>query len=172
MALATAENVSGRKSWLFDSYEGLPEQTEEDGIQETVTKNPEDRGAAIVAKGYCLGTFEEVEYLLFTKMGFSRDNVFMVKGWFQDTLLPHKDRVGDIAVLRIDGDWYESTKCCLENLYDNVTPGGYIIIDDYKSVIGCQKATDEFIQSRNLNVNLVFDKRGGCYFVKPEDTAA
>lgn len=167
MALATAGNFNSRKSWLFDSFEGLPEQTAEDGIPETIVNKPKNRSAAIVAKGYCLGTFEEVEDLLFNKLKFRRDNVFMVKGWFQDTLAPNRDKVGKIAILRVDGDWYESTKCCLENLYDNIVPGGYIIIDDYTSVAGCNRATGEFLSSRNLDVKLVLDKRGGGYFIKP-----
>jgi len=171
MALINRENHSGRKSWLFDSFEGLPEQTAEDEYEAPVNKIPEDRSSPVVAKGYCLGTFEEVEDLLFNKMAFRRDDMFLVKGWFQDTLAPNKAKVGDIAILRIDGDWYESTKCCLENLFDNVVPGGYIIIDDYTSVVGCKKATDEFISNRKLNVKLVLDKRGGCYFVKPPASA-
>lgn len=167
MALIAREHNSSRKSWLFDSFQGLPEQTGEDEYQ-PITDLPRDKSAGVVAPGYCLGTFEEVEDLLFTRLGLDRDNIFMVKGWFEDTLPEYRDRVGHIAILRIDADWYESTKCCLENLYDNVVTGGYIIIDDYRSVIGCGKAVDEFITSRALNVKLVFDNRGGCHFTKPD----
>ena len=167
MAMIARDNKSRRKVWLFDSFEGLPAQTSEDEYQEPVIHKPRDRSDKLVAQGYCLGTFEEVEELLFDKLGLSRDNIFMVKGWFQDTLPKHRDDIGEIAVLRIDADWYESTKCCLENLYDNVIAGGYIIIDDYGCFTGCQKATDEFLKKRNLNVKLTFDNRGGCYFVKP-----
>jgi O-methyltransferase len=166
MALVAADDKANRKSWLFDSFEGLPEQTAEDGNPELVGKTPENRSAPVIAKGYCLGTIEEVENVFFNKLGFSRENVKLVKGWFQDTLIPNRQKVGDTAVLRLDGDWYESTRCCLESLYDNVVPGGYIIIDDY-ALAGCQKATDEFIRNRKLNVKLVHDKRGGCYFIKP-----
>jgi O-methyltransferase len=167
MALITKEDNNNRKSWLFDSFEGLPEQTVEDEYEAPVLPMPEDKSAKVVAPGYCLGTFEEVEDLLFSKLGLNKDNIFMVKGWFEDTLPVNSNKVGDIAVLRIDGDWYSSTKCCLDNLYDNVITGGYVIIDDYESVIGCKKAVDEFIANHKLNVKLVFDKRGGCYFVKP-----
>jgi O-methyltransferase len=160
MAMIARENNSGRQVWLFDSFEGLPEQTGEDEYQEPAIPKPKDRSADLVAPGYCLGTYDEVAELLFAKLGLSRDNVFMVKGWFQDTLPNYRDEIGTIAVLRIDADWYESTKCCLENLYNNVTAGGYIIIDDYAS-------TDEFLKKKNINVELIFDKRGGCYFIKP-----
>jgi hypothetical protein len=167
MALVTGANKTGRRSWLFDSFEGLPDGTADDEITEPVVENPDDRSAAIVAKGYCLGTYEEVEDLLFNRLGFSRDDMFMVKGWFQDTLALNREKIGRIAVLRIDGDWYESTRCCLENLYDNVSSGGYIIIDDYTSVPGCRKAADEFLRYRGLAPELVLDKRGGGYFIKP-----
>ena len=69
-------------------------------------------------------------------------------------------------VLRIDGDWYESTKCCLENLYDALAPDGYVYIDDYNSCIGCKKAADEFMQKRGIQAKLISDRRGGAYFLK------
>jgi len=167
MAIVANENLSDRKVWLFDSFEGLPEPTGEDTYEEPLIRKPKDRTASLVSPGYCLGIYEEVEKSLFSKLGLSRNNVFMVKGWFQDTLPKHKDEIRGISLLRIDADWYESTKCCLDSLYNNVIAGGHIIIDDYRSVVGCRKATDEFLKNKRLNVKLSFDDRGGCYFVKP-----
>jgi O-methyltransferase len=167
MALVANENKSNRKVWLFDSFEGLPEHTIEDEYKEPIIDKPKDKHDSLVSPGYCLGTYDEVEKLLFSKLSLNKNNVFMVKGWFQDTLPNYKDKIGAIAILRIDADWYESTKCCLENLYDNVITGGYIIIDDYGTHIGCKKATDELLRNKDLNVKLIFDYRGGCYFVKP-----
>ena len=167
MALVAADRNSNRKLWLFDSFEGLSEPTAEDEYRESLRYQPGNRSSDLVAPGYCLGTFEEVESLLFSRLGLSRDNIVMVKGWFQDTLPEYRDKTGPIAILRIDGDWYESTKCCLENLYDNVIPGGSIIIDDYESYVGARKATDEFIKNRDIKTKLSFDGRGGCYFRKP-----
>ena len=167
MALVAADNNSDRKLWLFDSFEGLSEPTAEDDYRKSLRYKPGDRSSDLVAPGYCLGTYEEVESLLFSKLGLSRDNIFMVKGWFQDTLPEYREKTDAIAILRIDGDWYESTKCCLEYLYDNVIPGGSIIIDDYESYVGAKKATDEFIKNRDIKTVLSFDGRGGGYFVKP-----
>jgi len=166
MAIIAGENHSGRKTWLFDSFEGLPEQTSEDEYQEPIIHKPKNKSASLVAPGYCLGTYNEVENLLFSKLNLRRNNIHMVAGWFQDTLPKNKYAVGDISFLRLDGDWYESTKCCLENLYDNVVSQGYIFIDDY-SLAGCQQAVDEFLDKKKANVELIFDNRGGCYFVKP-----
>ena len=153
-----------RTAWLFDSFEGLPEPTTEDGV----LREPQgkDKSSWDLAKGYCLGTQEEVEDLLFNKFGFDRDKVHLVKGWFQDTLPRYREKVGDIAVLRIDGDWYESTKCCLENLYEQVVDGGYVILDDY-ALVGCRKAVDEFFAGKEYP-EVVLDGRGGGWFKKGE----
>jgi len=167
MAIVAFKHGHNRKVWLFDSFEGLPEQTSEDEGPNPLMYQPKNRPANYLAPGYCLGTYEEVEELLFSKLDLDRNNIYMVKGWFQDTLPEYREKVGAIAVLRLDGDWYESTKCCLENLYDNVITGGYIIIDDYFTVPGCKKATDEFLKNRNINVNIICNNMGWSYFVKP-----
>jgi hypothetical protein len=153
-----------RKLWLFDSYEGLPEPTNKDFNPEF----GEDTGDHVrpLPKGSCLGQLDEVKYLMFTKNGFPKDRIEFVKGWFENTLPVTRKQIEQIAVLRIDADWYESTKCCLENLYDKVVSGGYVIVDDYQSCYGCSRAVDEFIQNRRLAPDMKFDGRGGCYFEK------
>jgi O-methyltransferase len=165
MALVAHKNKSNRKMWLFDSFEGLPVATEHDDYYDELFK-PDNKSAAILAPGYCKGSYEEVQNLLFAKLRLNRKNIFLVKGWFQDTLPKVKDNVGPISFLRLDGDWYESTKCCLENLFDNVVKGGYIYIDDYETVGGCKKALQEFLNSRGISVRFIYDNRGGVYFKK------
>jgi O-methyltransferase len=76
-------------------------------------------------------------------------SVFHV-GWFQDTVPAAAREIPKIAILRIDGDWYDSTKVCLEHLYDLVSPNGYVIIDDYNTFSGCHDAVDEFRASRHI----------------------
>ena len=156
-----------RKVWLFDSFEGLPRPSEEDGAQANkLIDGPLD--GELVSTEKLVAPLEQVEAFFFDEMQFERALVEIRKGWFQDTLAINRGNIGPIAILRIDGDWYESTRCCLESLYKNVVPGGYVIIDDYWSVVGCKKAVDEFIDRRGLKVTLHFDARGGCYFTKPE----
>ena len=164
MALAAAKSRQNPMLWLFDSFEGLPEPTLDDYAGSNGKTGPHVRP---LQKGSCLGTYKEVEQLLFVKLRLSRDNIRMVKGWFQDTLPVSRDKIDSIAVLRLDGDWYESTRCCLDNLYDLVSENGYIIVDDYGSCYGAQKAVDEFMNTRGLKPTMVFDGRGGCYFAKP-----
>jgi O-methyltransferase len=154
-----------RTLWLFDSFEGLPEPTKDDFD----TNQGKGTGNHIrpLPQGSCLGTLEEVQNLLFYNFSFSQEKIEFVKGWFNKTVPERKQDIGDIAILRIDGDWYESTKTCLEELYDKVVQGGAVIIDDYQSCYGCEKAVTEFVQKRGLNIDIKLDGRGGCYFLKP-----
>jgi O-methyltransferase len=163
MALTNRElGKSSRQKWFFDSYEGLPEPTVEDYIGDKV-------GPVIrpIHKGECLGTIEQVQNLMFEKLSLSREEVHLVKGWFQDTVPLQRKNVGPIAILRLDGDWYESTKIPLENFYAQITPGGYVIIDDYATCFGSRKATDEFVAALKMNIVLQPDGRGGAWFEKP-----
>jgi len=162
MALAADRARSGRKVWLFDSFEGLPEPTEKDGTdKDGVSAREHFRMNKDIAP------IEGVEKLLFLKLKLDKENVLIKKGWFKDTLPEAKKATGPIAILRLDADWYESTKCCLENLYDNVIPGGYVILDDYNFHQGCQRATDEFLSDRKLRMNLVKIDDEAVYFQKP-----
>jgi O-methyltransferase len=163
--LALASDATGsrrRHFWYFDSFEGLPEPTEEDykGTSAGQYVQP-------LVKGSCLGTVEQVSELLFDKLGIAKERVTLVKGWFQDTVFPNRDRIGSIAILRLDGDWYESTKIPLEGFYDKISPGGAVIIDDYATCYGSEKAVEEFLAGRNITVDLRPDGRGGAWFIKP-----
>jgi predicted O-methyltransferase YrrM len=96
------------------------------------------------------------------------NNVILVKGFFQDTLQIQEniDNIGEIAVLRLDGDWYDSTKICLEKLYDKVIDGGVIIIDDYGHFIGAKRATDEFREKYNIRSPLIKTDYTEYYWIK------
>lgn len=163
MMAMTSKNFSSEKriKWLFDSYEGLPEPTDEDYIG-----NKTGEFIRPLPKGACLGTIDQVSELMFDKLKFSKVEVFLIKGWFQETLPVMKSKIGKIAVLRLDGDWYESTKVPLENLFDQVVVGGFVIIDDYATCYGSKKALDEFLDTRGLEVFLNEDGRGGVWFEK------
>jgi hypothetical protein len=125
---------------------------------------------ALSPVGTNMASVDEVRTLLFKKLRLKEDNITIVKGWFQNTLPVYRDRMGAIAILRIDGDWYESTKVCLESLYDNVVNEGYIIIDDYGFYPGCKKAVDEFLERRRLKVQLIKTDYSRVYFKKVEET--
>jgi O-methyltransferase len=167
MGLVEHEFDHPRMLWLFDSYEGLPDPTGEDFVDGATGTHIRP-----LPRGSCLGTFEQVSGLLFDSFGLRPERIRLVKGWFQDTLPATRDQIGSIAVLRIDGDWYSSVKCCLDSLFDSVAPGGYVIIDDYAACFGAQKAVDEFLAARGLQVDLTPDGRGGSFFVRPAISTA
>jgi hypothetical protein len=153
MAWVARQAGSGRSTWLFDSFEGLPEPTEEDGA----------RAWEYVAG--CAAPQEAAEELLFARLKIDPRSVHVVKGWFQDTLPACKSEIGPIAILRVDGDFYESTRCCLEHLYEQTVQGGYVIIDDYGYWAGCRKATDEFLESIDVELRVIDEE--GRFFIKP-----
>lgn len=161
---AFKNNRDGRKVWLFDSFEGLPEPTDKDFLNGTKTAGDFIRP---LNKGSCLGEYEKVKKIFFSKFKINKEKVRIIKGWFQETLPQYKDKIDYISLLRIDADWYESTKICLESFYGKVTDGGFIVIDDYETCFGAKRALDEFLEKRKLSVKLIYDGRGGCCFKKP-----
>ena len=77
----------------------------------------------------------------------SASNFQIVKGWFSETLPEYP--LSSIALLRLDGDLYESTMDCFQQLYHKVVKGGIIIIDDYLSWTGCSRAVHDYLSSIN-----------------------
>jgi hypothetical protein len=153
--MASVASRSDRLTWLFDSFEGLPEPSALDGV------------GAQRFTGRCVGPQAEAERLLFDLLHLDRARIVIRKGWFQDTLPLVRAEIGPIAVLRLDGDWYDSTRVCFENLYDAVAPGGFVILDDYGFWEGCRRATDEFLAARDLRVELHRVDYSGAWFRKP-----
>ncbi len=113
------------------------------------------------------GTLEGNRELLETTLGYDKDRIHYHPGWFQDTLPQAAPKIGPIAILRLDGDWYASTKVCLQHLYDQVVSSGIVIIDDYGTYDGCRKAVDEFIEARNLKILLNHVDPDCRYWIKP-----
>ena len=167
MALAHMRKgqIPTRHLHLFDSFEGLPEpEAEHDGDLIDAYANGRT-GGQLQSIGKCVGTLPEVEEL-FTTIRYPESLLHMHKGWFQTTVPQIAPTMGPIAVLRLDGDWYASTKVCLEHLFDNVVPGGFIILDDYGRWIGSKKATDEFAQQRGFKPFMIRVDAACYYFIK------
>jgi len=166
MASVSKKAQSSRKIWLFDSFEGLPEPTTKDGqVAKDYAQNR--AGGKLKTINKCVGPLDDAKEIFFNVLKIDPNNVVIKKGWFQDTLPVAKKEIGPIAILRLDGDWYESTKICLDNLYDNVTSGGYVVVDDYGHWEGCKKAIDEFIAGRKIKTDLIKIDYAGIYFKKP-----
>jgi O-methyltransferase len=92
------------------------------------------------------------------------DRVRFIKGWFSDTLPTAP--IGKIAILRLDGDYYSSTMDALNALYDKVTNGGYIIIDDYSAFKSCKTAITEFCNKRQIHPTIQEIDKLGVFWKK------
>jgi O-methyltransferase len=165
---AFADGAPARRLWLFDSYEGLPEPGENDFLPDSLATGDHVRP---LPKGSCLGTLEEVQRLILDEFQLPGDRIEFVRGWFENTVPTRGSEISQLALLRIDGDWYDSVKVCLDGLHDKVVEDGIVIIDDYDSCIGAKRAVDEFLAAHNLSVDLHSDGRGGRWWRKPQSTS-
>ncbi len=152
-----------REYFLFDSFEGLPPAREVDGASaiawQSDTQSPNYHNNCTAAEEEAAAAMK-----LSGATSFS-----LVKGWFNETL-PRFAPPSEIAVLRLDGDWYDSTRVCLENLYPHVAPGGIVIVDDYYNWDGCGRAVNEFlagIASPTSVPRLRQFRDRAAYFIKP-----
>lgn len=179
MALCNMRFSSKRRNLhLYDSFTEIcepdPSVDGERAIQDInrlMGKKNQTEGRLIPLKGIYdnyggPGTLEDNRDLLEKKIGYPNNKIFYHKGWFQETLpLSHK-KINKIAILRLDGDWYSSTKVCLEYLFKKVVKGGVIIIDDYGTYDGCKKAFDEFMEENNFIYFLSSVDRDCRYMIK------
>jgi hypothetical protein len=100
----------------------------------------------------------------FERYGLLDEQVVFLKGWFRDTL--PSAPIERLAVMRLDGDLYESTMDALTCLYPMLSAGGFVILDDYHSVPGCSDATHEFRDSMDVKAPLTLIKGGGAFWRK------
>jgi O-methyltransferase len=165
-ALALMKYIASDKNKVFgfDSFDGMPDVTEED--LGSYNKSCPLTGFGKVNDNLS-GGIQNV-YNTFSKLNLDMNNVILTKGFFQDTLeiKENVDNIGEIGILRLDGDWYESTKICLEKLYNKVIDGGVIIIDDYGHFIGAKRATDEFREKHNIKSQLIQTDYTEYYWIK------
>lgn len=131
-AILEAYGDPNRIVWAADSFQGLPEPDPD--------LYPWDRGVDFSRFSDLAVTLEEVK-ANFARYGLLDDRVRFLVGWFRDTL--PEAPIERLSVLRVDGDLYESTIVSLRSLYEKVSVGGYVIIDDY-GMLGCRAAVDDF----------------------------
>jgi O-methyltransferase len=163
MALAHIANVNppSRPLHLFDSFEGVPEPAAIDGA--LAHRDFSRVGASVKALSAPISVSRE---LLTQQCGYSESLLHYHVGWFEQTLPADASSVGAIALLRFDGDLYGSAKICLEQLYEQVSPGGIVVIDDYFKYDGCRKAVDEFMRRLPPTLLNPVDSNT-AYWVKP-----
>jgi len=137
-AMLKAYAATDRRVFVADSFEGLPKPDEE--------KYPLDKGDIHHTEIF-LAVSEESVKESFKEYGLLDDNVVSLKGWFKDTM-PDAP-IEKLAVLRIDGDMYESTLDAITSLYPKLSEGGFCIIDDYVH-LPCKAAVDGYRKQHHI----------------------
>lgn len=149
---------TSRNYFLVDSFEGLPAPKELDG-QAAV-----DYQKNVTSPGYYNNCTAEEAFAKEAMARASCTSYHLIRGWFENTV-PSLTFGEPIALLRLDGDWYESTMTCLTHLYDKVAKGGVIIIDDYFAWDGCSRAVHDFLSQRSALERLRMHGNV-CYMIK------
>lgn len=156
-----SRGITDRTIWLYDTFEGMSTPTEKDmdytgQKAETLLKNSSKDNAESV---WCYSSLDEVEKNILST-GYPSQNIKLVKGKVEETI-PEFIPESNIALLRLDTDWYESTKHEMIHLYPKLKQSGVLIIDDYGHWVGAKKAIDEYISEYNIPILLnVIDYTG------------
>lgn len=154
-AILKAYNEKTRKVWVADSFSGLPAPD--------VKNYPIDAALDISKVEFLAVPLEQVQSN-FAKYGLLDDQVVFLKGYFSETLPTAP--IEKIALLRLDGDLYESTMDALKSLYHKVSVGGYVIVDDYGAIYMCAQAVNDFRQANGITDPLIQIDWTGVYWQK------
>lgn len=131
-----------RDVWVADSFEGLP--------RSRPSKYPADDGSDEHFVFDFLSVSEEEVRAAFERYGVLDERVRFLRGWFSDSLPPLRGS-RRWALLRLDGDMYESTIVSLESLYPDLSPGGFVVIDDYGAIPQCRQAVEDFRRANGIS---------------------
>jgi O-methyltransferase len=164
------EGAGDRRLWLYDTFAGMTEPA------------PDSDGSAAVDEwrqhrrrdgesDWCRASLEDVRANM-ELTGYPAEHVRYVKGSIEETLRDPMNIPDRIAVLRLDTDWYESTRIELEKLYPRLAAGGVLIIDDYGYWQGARKAVDEFFAAGVAPILLNRIDETGRIGVKPSGAGA
>lgn len=140
--------------WAYDTYEGMSEPTAADiSFRGAEARKILDHEPKVLVGDrhniWCYSALEEVRENILTHTT-NIDHIKFVKGKVEETLQGEENLPKQIALLRLDTDWYESTKAELEILYPRLVSGGILIIDDYGHWRGSRKAVDEYFAGKNV----------------------
>lgn len=156
--------TSNRSFWLFDTFEGMTEPTIKDGVVaqkvfDLETQNGKDSNWLKISK-------EVVQKNIIDTTG-DDDHCNYVSGPIEETLISQKASLpSQIAILRIDTDWHDSTLAALENLFHLVVPGGVVILDDYGFWEGSRLATESFFKKQSFKPFLIPVDKTTVFFQK------
>ena len=157
--------VTDRDLYLFDTFTEMPDPTDEDvdiwgrkmePLMDQAKANPDLQNTPVDA----------VRQVILSS-GYPAERVHMVQGMVEDTV--PAGAPDTIALLRLDTDWYESTKHEMEHLWPRVPAGGVLIVDDYGQFVGCKKAVDEYLAASGEHVLLQRIDFTGRLVIRPGD---
>jgi O-methyltransferase len=156
---------TSRDLYLFDTFEGMPPPSEQDvrrdgaPAAQLLASTPRREGSRV----WAYASREDVQTGM-AEIGYPAERVHLRQGKVEDTVPAQAP--DQISILRLDTDWYSSTKHELDHLYDRLVPGGVLLIDDYGYWQGSRTATDEFIRERKAKL-LLLRMSSGRIAVKP-----
>jgi O-methyltransferase len=142
--------------WLADSFEGVPASDPENYSA--------DKGLRLDLDADVLAITESAVRNNFRRYGLLDDRVRFLPGWFKNTL-PDAP-ITRIALLRLDGDLYESTIQALDALYPRLSPAGFCIVDDYQAIDACRQAVTDYRQRNSISAEVIAIDGCGVYWRK------
>jgi len=159
-AILKARGVTDRLVWVADSFAGLPAPDTD--------RYPRDEGITLHKFPQLAVSLERVQEN-FRRYGLLDQQVQFLKGWFRDTLPAAP--IERLAILRLDGDLYESTIQALSALYHKVSTGGFVIVDDYGNVAACRQAVQDYRAEHRITDPIQPIDWGGVYWRRSTDQA-
>ena len=155
-AIARTLNYLGKSDrilWMYDTFEGMspPTDSDVDFLGQSADKLLDEQDIAKSASIWCRSPLDEVKQTM-RDTGYRQPNIRFVVGKVEDTLSQSAPQ--NTAILRLDTDWYESTRYELEVLFPSLSDGGVLIVDDYGHWQGCRKAVDEYFAENDIRMML------------------
>ena len=146
-------NNKEKQLYLFDTFEGMTKPEKIDVSQSNLIASEEFNNTKVDSDSstWCRASLEDVKSNLFS-IGYDKEKIHFIKGKVENTL--PSDEIKTISILRLDTDWYKSTKHELIHLFPKISKGGVLIIDDYGFWQGAKKAVDEYISENNIQILL------------------
>lgn len=152
MTLLSLAPQSDRKFWLYDTFQGIPAPGEHDaGLHGEDAAAEWERNQCGEINEWCYAPLDEVRANMLNT-GVPTERLELVQGLVEDTIparIPEQ-----IALLRLDTDWYESTYHEMVHLFPRLSPGGVLILDDYGHWEGVRRAVDRYLGEQDVNLLL------------------
>jgi hypothetical protein len=169
-----AHGVTDRSVWVADSFEGMP-KPDQPGMERSFSSEEQaelwdtiirQHPLAVVTMAMRLrnGTSYEDVRANFERYGLLDDQVRFLRGWFRETLPTAP--ISRLALMRLDGDFYDSTYDALRWLYPKLSRGGFAIVDDYGSFSECRRAVHDYLESSGEKADLEYVDDHAVYWRK------